>query len=63
MSTALQTIAEQKRFGNGKSKAAGRRRVARAHNEARIHSGKPGDTVEIGDCQYRVAADGSFRRL
>lgn len=58
--TALLKLYEQKSFGEGKSKAAHIRRAGRTGGI--LHSGKPGDVIEMGRGRaYHVADDGSIR--
>jgi hypothetical protein len=58
----LQMLAEQRRRGNGTSTGARFRRDKQAHRAGRLHTGKPGDDIQIGLTKYHVAPDGSFRR-
>jgi hypothetical protein len=58
--SAFQKFKEQARFAKGKSLAAQRRRV-----KARLgtlHTGKPGDVIEMSNARYTVAPDGRFQR-
>jgi len=58
----LQMLTEQRRHGNGTSKGAAFRRGKQIARRGTLHTGRPGDTVQIGGASYFVARDGSFRR-
>ncbi len=60
----LKQIAQQKSFGQGKSKSAERRRKEEAAPVTLHSTHAPGDTVTMSrDANYDVAKDGSYRRV
>ena len=54
-----QSITEIKRYGHGRSAAAGRR-LEKA-SRGKLHTGQPGQVITRSDRRYIVAVDGSFR--
>ena len=48
-------------WGEGKSKAAGKRRAER--NRGRVATGNPGETINLSDRSYYVRPDGSLKRI
>lgn len=62
MNDAVKRIADARRFGQGTSASALRRRADRT--QGRIIGGKPGSVVKDSRGKaYAVAPDGSLRRL
>lgn len=55
-----QTPPVPRNYGHGRSAAAARRL---AKKNRVTHTGQPGQTVEMSNRSYFVAADGSFRRI
>lgn len=59
MMSAQAKVADEKRYGKGKSKSAIRRREQR--QRVTLLTGKPGQTIKASDRIYIVQRDGSFR--
>jgi D-serine deaminase-like pyridoxal phosphate-dependent protein len=62
MTSALAKAREQERFCKGTSKSAQRRADQRERGTLYV-GGKPGYEFNIGKVAYRVARDGSFRKV